>query len=199
MTKKLVIIIATSIIYFLFDRLNSVFFDELEYSYSVHWIYLPSGLKMALILVFLTNGAIGIALASTLFTYLLPNFDGNYWSLGVTGLIMGLAPLWTRHLAIRWLNLDPELSNLTSSMLFRLSLLFAVIPPVIQQLWFFHSKMTGDFLASTAVMMIGDWVGIVFFLWILKLTLPLLTKAGLFETKNQSGKSNLKIRGYLPQ
>jgi hypothetical protein len=193
--KSLLIITITATSYFLFDRLNSVFFDGLEYSYSVHWVYLPSGLKMALILVFLTNGAIGVALASTLFTYLLPSFDGNHWSLGVTGLIMGLTPLWTRHLAIRWVNLDPELSNLTSSMLFRLSLLFAVIPPVIQQLWFFHSEMTVDFLSSTAVMMIGDWVGIVFFLWLLKLTLPLLTKAGLFETKNQSGQSNLRMNG----
>lgn len=148
---------------------------------------------MALILVFLTNGAIGVALASTLFTYLLPSFDGNYWSLGVTGLIMGLTPLWTRHLAIRWVNLDPELSNLTSSMLFRLSLLFAVIPPVIQQLWFFHSEMTGDFLASTAVMMIGDWVGIVFFLWILKVTLPLLRSAGLWENMGKNSNSNLKM------
>ena len=184
MLKSLLIITITATSYFLFDRLNAFFFDELEYSYSVHWIYLPSGLKMALILVFLTNGAIGVALASTLFTYLLPSFDGNYWSLGVTGLIMGLTPLWTRHLTIRWANLDPELSNLTSSMLFRLSLLFSVIPPVIQQLWFFHSEMTENFLMSTAVMVVGDWVGIVLFLYLLKLTLPSLRSSGFLSLRN---------------
>lgn len=180
-TKRLFIITATAIAYFLLDWLNTLLFEELEYSYSVHWVYLPSGLRMALILVFAANGAIGVTLASTLFTYFLPNFDGNYWTLAVTGLIMGLVPLWTRYIAVDWLKLNSELTNLNAIKLFQISVLFAVIPPIVQQLWFFHSEMTENFLMSTAVMIIGDWVGIVFFLYLLRLTLPVLRSSGLLN------------------
>ncbi len=190
-TKRLFIITATAIAYFLFDRLNTLLFEELEYSYSVHWVYLPSGLRMALILVFVANGAIGVTLASTLFTCYLPNFDGNYWTLAVTGLIMGLVPLWTRYIAIDWLKLDSELTNLNAIKLFQISVLFAVIPPIVQQLWFFHSEMTESFLTSTAVMIIGDWIGIVFFLYLLKLTLPVLRLSGLLNW-NYDRSTNMK-------
>jgi hypothetical protein len=182
LTKRLLIITATALAYFWFNRLNEFFFDQLKYSYSVHWVYLPSGLKMALILVFIVNGALGVALASTLFTYLLPDFDGNYLSLTVTGLIMGLVPLWTRYIAVDWLNLDSELKNLNTTKLLQLSILFAVIPPVVQQLWFFHTEMTENFLMSTVVMMIGDWVGIVIFLYLIKLALPVLRSLGLLDS-----------------
>ena len=120
LTKRLLIITATALAYFLFDRLNVLLFENLEYSYSVHWVYLPSGLRMALILVFLANGAIGVALASTLFTYLLPDFDGNYWTLAVTGLIMGMVPLWAHHMAVEWLKLDSQLTNLNAAKLFQI-------------------------------------------------------------------------------
>ncbi len=184
--NKLFIITATALAYFLFDRVNVMLFEEREFSYSVHWVYLPSGLRMALILVFLTNGAIGVALAAMLIKYLLPSFDGDYWTLAMTGLIMGLAPLWTRHIAVDWLKLDPALTNLNAVKLFQLSVLFAVIPPVVQQLWFVYSKMTQDFLMSTAVMMVGDWVGIVFFLYLLKLMLPALRASGVLGSKSHS-------------
>ena len=190
--NKFLIITATALAYFLFDRVNDMLFEALEFSYSVHWVYLPSGLRMALILVFLTNGAIGVALASTLFTYLLPDFDGDYWTLAVTGLIMGLAPLWTRHLATDWLKLDPALTNLNAVKLFQLSVLFAVIPPVVEQLWFVYSKMTQNFLMSTTVMMVGDWVGIVFFLYLLKLMLPALQSSGLLGSQS-NGSNDLKM------
>ncbi len=183
---KFLIITATALAYFLFDRLNVMLFEELKFSYSVHWVYLPSGLRMALILVFLTNGAIGVALASTLVTYLLPSFDGDYWALAVTGFVMGLAPLWARHIAADWLKLDPALTNLNAVKLFQLSVLFAVIPPVVEQLWFVYSEMTQDFLMSTTVMIAGDWVGIVFFLCLLKLLLPALRASGLLGSKSHS-------------
>ena len=184
LTKRLLIIAVTALAYFLFNRLNELLFDELKYSYSVHWVYLPSGLKMALILVFVANGAIGVTLASTLFMYLLPDFDGNYWTLAVTGVIMGAVPLWTRHIAVDWLKLDSELTNLNAIKLFQVSVLFAVIPPIVQQLWFFHSEMTENFLMSTAVMVVGDWVGIVLFLYLLKLTLPSLRSSGFLSLRN---------------
>ncbi len=183
---KFLIITATALAYFLFDRVNVMLFEELKFSYSVHWVYLPSGLRMALILVFLTNGAIGVALASMLIKYLLPSFDGDYWALAVTGLIMGLAPLWARHIAVDWLKLDPALTNLNAVKLFQLSVLFAVIPPVVEQLWFVYSEMTQNFLMSTTVMITGDWVGIVFFLCLLKLMLPALRSSGLLGSKSHS-------------
>jgi len=108
--------------------------------------------------------------------------------LAVTGLIMGMVPLWAHHMAVEWLKLDSQLTNLNAAKLFQISVLFAVIPPIVQQLWFFHAEKTQDFLMSTAVMIVGDWVGIVFFLYLLKLMLPLLRSSGLLGSNNDSSK-----------
>lgn len=171
--NRLLIVVTTAIAYFMLYQVNNIFFASLNYSHRVDWVFLPSGLRLMLVLVFALEGAIGIVLASTWLTYLL-YFDGNYLSLFITGALSGLAPFIARQIAIDFLKLDKDLLNLNQYGLFKLSLLFAIISPLVHQTWYFWTGRTENFLASTAVMMVGDWFGTVLVLAICGLIFPLI-------------------------
>lgn len=143
-------------------------FGSLNFSHRVDWIFLPSGLRLAFVLLFLADGVIGIALASTLITYLL-YFDGNYVSMVLNGSMAGLAPYLARQVAMHHFKLDKNLNNLKVIGILKLSALFAVISALVHQLWYFWNGKTDDFIASALVMMVGDLLGTLIVLFTLKI------------------------------
>ncbi len=174
-SNRFFIIPFTATVYFVLYQLNIVLFGALHYSHRVDWIFLPSGLRLAFVLLFGLDGALGIMLASTLITYLL-YFDGNYLNLLISGSLAGLAPFVARRLAIDFLKLDKDLLNLNSYGLFKVSVLFAIISPLIHQLWYFWIGRTENFLASAAIMMVGDWLGTVLVLACFGLMVPVIRR-----------------------
>ncbi len=174
--NRFLIIAFTAAVYFVLYQVNMTLFGSLHYSHRVDLIFLPSGLRLAFVLLFAIDGALGIMIASTLITYLL-YFDGSYLSLFITGSLAGLAPFVARHLAIDLLKLDRELSNLNPFGLFKVSVLFAIISPLIHQTWYFWTGRTENFLASAAMMMVGDWLGTVLVLACFGLLVPLVRRA----------------------
>ena len=54
------IIVATAVAYFSLFQLNSYFFSSSGFSEGVNWIFLPSGLRLVFILLFVESGAVGI-------------------------------------------------------------------------------------------------------------------------------------------
>jgi hypothetical protein len=169
--NRLFIVLATATVYFFLYQVNLSLFGGLHYSHRVDWVFLPSGLRLTFVLLFALDGALGIVLASTLVTYLM-YFDGNYVNLLITGSLAGLAPYLARQIATVYLGLDQNLLNLNSLGLFKVSVLFAIISPLVHQLWYFWMGRTENFLSSTAVMMVGDWLGSVLVLAFLGLMLP---------------------------
>jgi hypothetical protein len=166
--QRLAIIVFTSIGYFLLYRLNMSWFGSLNFSHRVDWIFLPSGLRLAFVLLFFADGAIGIALASTLITYLL-YFDGNYVSMVLNGSMAGLAPYLARQVAMHYFQLDKNLKNLKVIGILKISALFAAISALVHQLWYFWNGKTDDFIASALVMMVGDLLGTLLVLFALKI------------------------------
>jgi len=173
--QNLAIIFVTSVSYLLLYQLNMTLFGFLNFSHGVDWIFLPSGLRMAFVLIFLSQGAIGIALASTAINYLF-HFDGSYISILLNGSIAGLAPFLARHVAVQYWQLDKNLLNLKVIGIFKISVLFAFISALVHQLWYFWNGKTDDFIASTSVMMVGDLIGTLIVLFVLKTTAPLINQ-----------------------
>lgn len=157
---RLFIITGTAVSYYLLYQLNIYLFGSLNFSHRVDWVFLPSGLRLAFVLLFLGDGAIGIALASTLITYSM-YFDGSYAGMLLSGSLAGVAPYTARLVAIHWFNLQENLINIKNVGLFKLSVLFAVISAFMHQLWYFWNGKTQDFIDSTLVMIAGDWLGTV--------------------------------------
>ena len=173
MTTRLAIVFGTAIAYYLMFLLNNAVFAGLGYSEGVSWVYLPSGLRLAFVLVFVEWGAVGIALASMFISYQY-QFNGDLLTILGAGTISGFAPWLARLVCIDKFKLDMNLSNLSVTTLLKVSVLFAVLSPVMHQLWYVWRGQTANFIASTSVMALGDLVGTVLMLYLAKFLLGLL-------------------------
>lgn len=175
--NNIVIIASTAVAYFLAFQLNSYLFSSLDYSHGVAWIFLPSGLRLVFILLFVESGAIGVALASITSSYLY-QFEGDLVTILGAGLISGFAPWLARLICIDKLKLDLNLSNLKGAILLKISVIFAVLSPILHQLWLTWRGHTTNFVSSTAVMAVGDLVGTLVVLYTAKLLLSLVPTSG---------------------
>jgi len=152
------VVLGTAITYGLLFEVNNLLFSALTFSAGVNWIFLPSGLRLAFILVFGLSGALGIALASIV-TSLLFFFEGDWLSSIVTGLISGGAPLLARKFCVDFLGLGADLQGLSGAGLLKMAGVFAIISPLMHQLWFVSQGVTQDFWSSTSAMVVGDLLG----------------------------------------
>lgn len=151
------VVLGTALAYGVLFEVNTLLFSTLTFSAGVNWIFLPSGLRLAFILVFGLGGALGIALASTLASLFF--FDGNWPFSVVTGLISGGAPLLARRFCADFLGLGADLKGLDGWGLLKMAVVFAVVSPLLHQLWFLSQGVTEDFVRSTLVMALGDLLG----------------------------------------
>jgi hypothetical protein len=160
MEYQALLILFCAAVYFYAFKVNLFLFDWLQFSAGVSWIFIPSGLRLLFVLILHQTGAIAIALASCLVNYTYGVPDAHLFNI-VTGLISGVSPSLARFMAVDFFELSTDLEGLTVQSLFKTSVLFALISAVLHQLWFFWSGQTLDFVASTLVMLVGDWLGTV--------------------------------------
>jgi hypothetical protein len=175
-SKNLLIITACALTYFLAFQLNTYLFSAFEYTQEVNWVFLPGGLRLILILLFVEWGAIGIGIASIAICYL-NQIEINMITIIGTGFMSGFAPWLARLICIDRLKLDVNLKNLTPATLLKISAVFALLSPVLHQLWFTWRNQTADFVRSTSIMAVGDLVGTMIVLYGSKLVLNLLSPA----------------------
>ena len=159
-TQKLMIVLMSAAAYFASFELNGILFSDLLFTHRVHWIYLPSGLRLLLVLVFFELGAIGIFLGSLAINYVY-FFKGDYVFTVVTCLLSAGTPLLARYLAVEWFKLDINLAGLTPKIIFKMTILFSLLSSTLIQLWFFWNGRTENFLLAVAVMAVGKWFGTV--------------------------------------
>jgi hypothetical protein len=159
----LLITLGSALSYYVIFQLNFFLFDWLEFSNGVNWVFLPSGLRLLIILVLHTYGAVGIMVGSTYINYTLGTSDDHVYNI-VTGIISGGAPLIARVISEGLLRLETNLTGLTSNGLLQLSILFAAISATLHQVWYFWIGRTENFVTSTLAMVLGDWLGTVLIL-----------------------------------
>lgn len=101
-----------------------------------------------------------IGLASVLINYMYGAADDHLFNI-VTGLMSGASPMLARYLAVDLFRLDATLAGLNARVLFKISVLFALISPVLHQMWFFWNGKATNFVSGTLAMAVGDWCGTV--------------------------------------
>ena len=166
--------------YAAFFYVNELLFKSLEFTQGVNWVFMPSGLRLALVLIFLWQGALGIMLASIAITWW--SFEASAVFSLVTGCISGFAPWLARRVAIDWLKLDPDIQYLSPPKLLALSVLFAVTSAVLHQLWFAWNGTHADFVQNTLVMVLGDLMGTLLVLFGLRLFILWLRQPRVFDS-----------------
>jgi hypothetical protein len=171
--QRVATVAGTALAYFLLFELNDLLFPSLEFSVGVTWIFLPSGLRLAFILVFGVWGAFGIVVASIVLSAV-HHFQGLMLIAVGAGLISGLSPLLARRVCIDFLKLRVDLAGLTAASLLQVALVFAVVSASMHQIWFSFQGLTENFLEAVMVMAMGDLVGTILVLYAAKFLLRFL-------------------------
>lgn len=166
----LVVIALSALGFYLLFHLNNLLFQWLDYSYGVSWLFLPSGLRLALVLVFGGQGAIGVILGSLCIAL---EVGKQPIEALLTALVSGLAPWMARWISLRYLDLRADLSNLRLPILLKTAVLFALVSAVSHQLLYVSLGLSEGFVSSTSVMVIGDLAGTLVMLYGVKLLLGL--------------------------
>ena len=161
-------IAGSAIGFYLLCELNDWLFRALAYAQGVSWVFLPSGLRLGLVLMFGGAGAVGVVIGS-----LFVGLDRPQ-ALGVTvvaALLSGFAPWLARWVCLRALGLRDNLSHLKARQLMQMALIFALISAVLHQVLYVSTGMSESLLKGTAVMALGDLLGTVLVLYGLKVVL----------------------------
>ncbi|MEN9996869.1 MAG: hypothetical protein RL462_1645 [Pseudomonadota bacterium] len=166
--KKLLIIGVAASLYYLSLWMNEMLWGETEFSFDVHWVFFPSGIRFILVLLALEFGAMGIAVGGMLW-----NFQ-DHPDLGmefafITGCVAGLSPWLARMLSVKFLHLDHEFKVVSPQTLLKISLLFATLSALLHQIWFYAQGLTENFAFSLGVMALSNWVGTLLVLMVFKL------------------------------
>lgn len=167
----------TGVAYILVYLLNENVLSFTRFADGVNWIYLPSGLRLTLVLVFGAPAALGIAWSSALLTGWPQSWDALPQAL-VTGAISGGAPWLALVVSRRVLSLQADLAGLEARVLLKMALIFAITSAALHQAWYGWNQAAPDRAVQFAVMIAGDLVGtlVVLYLgyWILRKAAPRL-------------------------
>mgnify|MGYP006279988461 CR=1 FL=1 len=168
------VVLGTGLAYVVLFLVNEHLLAFTHFSQGVNWVYLPSGLRLTLVLLFGWPAALGIAWSSALVS-MWPTGLERWAQPLVTGLISGFTP-WLMLLASsRWLNLQDDLAGLRASSLLVLALLFALSSAGVHQLWFEWNETSQDRGLQFVVMAAGDLAGSLIVLYACKWGLKAIT------------------------
>ena len=167
--KQIFTAIACAVAYYVVFDFNKFIFNEYVFSFGVNWVFIPSGLQLVLVLTAVESAAVGIVLASWVIGYT-DYFLGSLIFTFITGVITGVSPLISRKISFDFLHIEEDLRNLTFKGIAQMSVIFAFISATLHQLWFFYNAVSEKFLHSTVVMAIGNLLGTVVVLCLIKVT-----------------------------
>ena len=161
---------AYAVLYVVLFELNGVLFRDLQHMEGVHWVYLPAGVRLCLVLVAPVPGALGVMLGSLWIGITGTPQDG--WSVAaVTAALSGGAPLLAREMALRGLGLSAQLEELQSQSLLLLAGLFGATSALLHQVWYAAIGRPGPFFDHVVAMAVGDFLGAVLLLYAARLLL----------------------------
>ena len=167
--NQIVTVLACAVVYYVVFSFNKYIFSDYVYSFGVHWVFIPSGLQLVLVLSAVESAAVGIVLASWVIGYT-DYFFGSLIFTFITGLITGVSPLISRKISFDFIHIEEDLRNLTFKGITQMSVIFALISATLHQLWYFYNDVSDRFLHSIVVMAIGNLLGTVVVLCLIKVT-----------------------------
>jgi hypothetical protein len=156
--KRLWVILIAALIYYTSLYFNELMWGETEFSFDVHWVFFPSGIRFILVLLALESGAIGIALGGMIWNFQ-DHPDLGFEFAFITGCIAGLSPWLARGLSVKFLNLDEQFKVVSPQTLLKISMLFATLSAMLHQVWFFYQGLTENWGVSFGVMALSNWIG----------------------------------------
>jgi len=141
-----------------FYMLNLQISGSITPIYGAQWIFLPAGIRLLLTLVFPISGPLGIGLAAFLLAYFF-RLPGQFITALGIGVTVGLSPYISRKIAVRQLNILPDLSNISITKIFFCTLVFSSISALLHHSWFVYRDLRSPSFNGFWVEFVGNTVG----------------------------------------
>jgi len=156
----MILVLLSASAWLVFGGITQTLSPVVEYAPGIDLVYIPAGVRLGIILLFGGWGAIGIAIASPLL-FEAEFGDRGLFEVAINSLICGFAPLLTVKVATHLLALGRNLEHLRAMHLTLLALVVSIATPMALNISFlaFDYKPAHDFGANLAAMMLGDFVG----------------------------------------
>jgi hypothetical protein len=160
--------------------LLTLWFDELIFVHAtfpafVDWIYLPTGIRLLSTLLLGVDGAIGLLIAGLIVDFL-HYFPHDPVRAIVGAIFSAVGPYAVYRLALERYGLRASLTNLTPNRLLVLALAVAFANSTLHHVWFALTGETQNWLRSYCMMFVGDLLGALILLYLVKGMLVLLPR-----------------------
>ena len=164
----------SALLYFVFFWLNDWMFAVTELHEGANWIFLPAGLRLLCTLVFAGEGAVGLLLASILIGFMRAHAMDPFTQFGAA-LISAGAPYLAYRAALR-IGMPASLEKLSAGGLGVLALAYALASSFLHSFWFLVRGFFTDFLRGWYTMFIGDLIGTLIMVYLLKMILAVVRR-----------------------
>lgn len=171
--KNLWAVAMTALAYVGLLSFNQFLFSSFNASALSGLVFLPSGLGLICVLLFVEWGSLGMVLGALVMALAQLTVADPITALGAA-VLSGLSPLVARALCLRCAALNEDLSGLTASCLLRMTVVFAAISALLHQLWLVARGQGGDLCNELALHFTGDVLGTLVILYGAKLVLDRL-------------------------
>jgi len=162
-------IIFTSTLFFcVIFIFNDFIFDKFHVDQYVSLVFLPSGARVFISMVFESSGAIGLALGSLLVSIFYIREPSTAVIIG-NAVASGVGAFVARELCVRLLDLEVYLHQITLKQIMYASIIYSVINTVLHQSIFNFLQPSDDFFLKSGQMLIGDLSGAFIFLMLIRL------------------------------
>jgi len=173
--KNLWVVAMTALAYVGLLSFNQFIFSALNAPAASGLVFLPGGLGLVCVLLFVEWGSLGMALGALLMGMGPVYTDDPITTIGAA-VLSGLAPWLTRALCMRCAEFDEDLNGLTASCLLRMTVAFAAVSALLHQLWSVARGQGGDLWGGLALHFTGQLLGALVVLYSVKLLLDHLPR-----------------------
>ncbi len=171
--RNALVVAGTSLVYYVLFVVNQHLFSVLTSSVGANWVFLPSGVRLFAILLFVQWGALGIVLGGVGLALTQAQMVGDPITLVGALCLSGLAPLLARQICLGSNELQADLKSLTSQGLLRVAFIFAAVSAALHQVWFAWRGLSDDILVGLVAMFTGDVLGTLIVLYATKMAMSL--------------------------
>jgi hypothetical protein len=177
----------SALLYVEFFHLNGIVFSNFERIPGVNWVFLPAGFRVLLVLGMGLPGAAGILLGNCWLDRALFN-DDTLWMLLATALVSGFSPWFVKRVMEKKQLLSTHLRKFSAAHLLKFVLACALLNAFAHHfVWWAFKKPGASTWGDLWPMFVGDAVGALVVLYVLKLMLPtLFAWAGPLRPKSRS-------------
>jgi hypothetical protein len=171
--KNLWVVAMTALAYVGLLSFNQFLFSSFNASAFSSLVFLPSGLALICVLLFVEWGSMGMVLGALLMGLDQVTTEDPMTVLGAA-VLSGLAPLLARALCLRLAAFEENLQGLTAACLLRITVAFAAVSALLHQLWLVARGQGGDVWGGLALHFCGNLLGALVVLYTAKLVLDRL-------------------------